>query len=363
MAKKRRMFDINMPTEMPTDAPEAAVPTSAPAPRRGPMATAISEAANSTRQRQEIEEKIRAENDALAHEHVRLKGLGLVIELVPLNAISTSKLTRDRAKGLDLELAELKGSIAEIGLSNPIRLETRTDGLYELVQGFRRLSAYRELFDATGDEQFAAIPAVVTEAGDTLEDLYRRMVDENLVRKDISFGEMAKLALEYANDPETDETDPDKAVATLYKSAGYQKRSYIRNFIRLVRELDGHLLYLPQIPRALGLSLASLIEADGAVGPKIVKSLDALPSRTAEEELEILRSFAKEAQPPKMAAGKSGAKRPGPSKTSFALAVGDRSAKCTAAQGKLEIKLDRDFSSMDQERLEQAIRQFLEALD
>lgn len=363
MAKKRRMFDINMPTDMPSDGPTAPVPSSAPAPRRGPMATAISEAANSTRERQEIEAKIRAENDALAHEHVRLKGLGLVMDLVPLNAISTSKLTRDRAKGIDLELAELKGSIAEIGLSNPIRLETRTDGLYELVQGFRRLSAYRELFESTGDAQFAAIPAVVTEAGDTLEDLYRRMVDENLVRKDISFGEMAKLALEFANDPETDETDPDKAVATLYKSAGYQKRSYIRNFIRLVRELDGHLMYLPQIPRALGLSLASLIEADKSIGGQLIKALDGAPSRTAEEELEILRSFVKDAQPAKVTAAKSDQKRPTPSKNSFALAVGDASAKCTAAQGKLEIKLDRDFSSMDQQKLEQAIRQFLETLD
>lgn len=359
MAKKRRMFDINMPTEMPSDGPEAPVPASAPAPRRGPMATAISEAASSTRQRQEIEAKIRAENDALAHEHVRLKGLGLVMELVPLNAISTSKLTRDRAKGIDLELAELKSSIAEIGLSNPIRLETRTDGLFELVQGFRRLSAYRELFDSTGDAQFAAIPAVVTDAGVTLEDLYRQMVDENLVRKDISFGEMAKLALEYANDPETDETDPDKAVATLYKSAGYQKRSYIRNFIRLVRELDGHLLYLPQIPRALGLSLSSLIEGDNAIGKQIAKALSAAPSRTADEELEILRSFVKETPPAKVTA----AKAPAPSMNSFALSVGSGSAKCTAARGKLEIKLDRDFSSMDQERLEQAIRQFLETLD
>ncbi|MEY8882091.1 ParB/RepB/Spo0J family partition protein [Donghicola sp. XS_ASV15] len=362
MAKKRRMFDINMPTDLPADTPEAAVPSSAPAPRRGPMATAISEAANSTRQRQEIEAKIRAENDALAHEHVRLKGMGLIMELVPLNAISTSKLTRDRAKGPDLELAELKQSISEIGLSNPIRLETRSDGLYELVQGYRRLSAYRELFDATGHAEFSAIPAVVTEAGDTLEDLYRRMVDENLVRKDISFGEMAKLALEYANDPETEEHDADKAVATLFKSAGYQKRSYIRNFIRVVRALDGHLKYLPQIPRSLGLALAAAIEAKLETGAKIAKALDAAPSRTAEEELEILRGFANDGGA-KVTAAKKKSASPAPTRSTFSMPVGSGSAKCTAARGKLEIKLDRDFSSIDQARLEAAIKQLLTSLD
>lgn len=362
MAKKRRMFDINMPEDVPAAAPEVQVPTQAPAPRRGPMATAISEAANSTRQRQEVEAQIRAENDALAHEHVRLKGLGLVMELVPLNAISTSKLTRDRAKGPDLELAELKGSIADIGLSNPIRLEARPDGLYELIQGFRRLSAYRELFENTGDEQFQAIPSVVTEPGDKLEDLYRRMVDENLVRKDISFAEMAKLALEYANDPQTDETDPDKAVASLFKSAGYQKRSYIRNFIRLVRALDGCLKYAPEIPRALGLSLSAMIEADPVLADKIGLALNANPDRSAAEELDILRSFVKEEPPAKVTAAKK-ADRPAPSKTSFALPLANGAAKCTAAQGKLEIKLDRDFSNIDQARLEQAIRLMLDSLE
>ena len=67
--------------------------------------------------------------------------------------------------------------------------------------------------------------------GDDLEALYRKMVDENLVRKDISFAEMAMLALDYAADPGTAVNDPEKAVAVLFKSAGYQKRSYIRTFM------------------------------------------------------------------------------------------------------------------------------------
>ena len=91
-----------------------------------------------------------------------------------------------------------------MGLSNPIRLEARADGRFELVQGYRRLSAYRELLDETGDaDRYGTIPAAVSQPGEDLEALYRQMVDENLVRKDISFAEMAMLALDYARDPGT----------------------------------------------------------------------------------------------------------------------------------------------------------------
>ena len=43
-----------------------------------------------------------------------------------------------------MELEELKDSIRNIGLSNPIRVE-QSGGRYELVQGMRRLTAFREL--------------------------------------------------------------------------------------------------------------------------------------------------------------------------------------------------------------------------
>ncbi|RAX28851.1 UNVERIFIED_CONTAM: replication protein, partial [Escherichia coli] len=76
---------------------------------------------------------------------------GLVVDLVPLEAIDAYLLIRDRSRGPDPDLAELKTSIRESGLSNPIQVEPRGDGRYELVQGMRRLSAYRELLAETGD--------------------------------------------------------------------------------------------------------------------------------------------------------------------------------------------------------------------
>ena len=143
MTKKRMTFNI----DLPDDGTFPAGKVLPPSPRRGPMATAITENAESLRDRRAIEADIRAENDALAAEHVRMKRLGLIVDLVPLDQIEAYKLVRDRTKGDDFELAELVTSIRDIGLFNPIRLERRDDGKYELIQGYRRRSVLNfELF-------------------------------------------------------------------------------------------------------------------------------------------------------------------------------------------------------------------------
>jgi ParB family chromosome partitioning protein len=365
MTKKRRMFDIDLPTDPPETFPAGKV--SDPPARRGPMAAAIAETADATRDRSVIEAQIRAENDALAHEHVRLKRLGLVVEMVPLDLVEMTKLVRDRKKGPDFELAELKASIAELGLSNPIRLEARADGRFELIQGYRRLSAYRALLDETGDaDRYGTIPAAVTQPGEDLEALYRKMVDENLVRKDISFAEMAMLALDYAADPDTAVTDPDKAVAVLFRSAGYQKRSYIRTFIAVVERLGGDLLYPQDIPRALGLALARRLEEVDGLAPMIRAELKGWENRSVADELSVLRRFAGEvdeaaaASPPPP---RPRPERPAKARTSFQFDRKDGRGKCVAAVGKLEIQLDRDFTTIDRRRLEQAVRLMLDQLD
>lgn len=371
MSKKRRMFDIDMPDDMPEVTSETfpAEKVSQERSRRGPMATAISEAATSTRNRAEVEAQIRAENDALAHEHVRLKKLGLVVDLVPLDAIETTKLVRDRIKGTDMELAELKDSIKELGLSNPIRLEAREDGKYELIQGYRRLAAFRELLADTGDEErFAAIPAAVSAPGDTIADLYRKMVDENLVRKDISFAEMAMLAIDYAADPLTHETDPDKAVKVLFKSASYSKRSYVRSFISMMKHLSGVLAYPAAVPRSLGLALAARLDEDESLLPAIRADLDGWSNRTEADELRVLRHHldgADDADVPVQSAPKPAAKPKAAgskAKTSFQLQRAEGAAKCTAAAGRLEIRLNKDFSTIDRRQLEAAVRQMLDQL-
>lgn len=371
MSKKRRVFDIDIPEgdfeeTFPAGKVEAPLEESK---RRGPMATAITETAGSLRERQEIEATIRAENDALAHEHVRLKKLGLIVDMIPLDKIDTHKLVRDRRKGPDFEIIELKASIKDIGLSNPIRVEPRADGRFELIQGYRRWTAFKELLEETGDEaKFGSIPAGIIAQGESVETLYRKMVDENLVRKDISFAEMAKLAVDYAKDPTTAETDPDKAVAALFSSAGYQKRSYIRGFIPLVEALDGILKFPQEIPRRLGLALSKRLTEVEGLRSAIRSDLEGWDNYSVRDELDVLRKYAEETEddfgmPVTKKADKVPSAAPTKAKTTFQIERPHGVAKCTAGNGRLEIRLERDFSTIDRRKLEEAVRAMLNQIE
>ncbi|WP_209507488.1 MULTISPECIES: ParB N-terminal domain-containing protein [unclassified Ruegeria] len=360
MSRKRRMFDIDIPAM--DDIPVGKVPDKVFEKRRGPMAAAISENADALRDQQSTEQSIRAENDRLAHELVRLRAEGLVTERVLLKDVVTEKLTRDRKPGPDPELDELKDSIRDIGLSNPIRLERRSDGLYELIQGMRRLSAYRALYDETGDETYARIPAGISDAGD-LDNSYRRMVDENLIRRDISFAEMGALARAYSEDPANDCPDVDKAVSTLFKSASYTKRSYIRSFASLLLMLDKVLIHPNDIPRNVGVELKRKFDATPGLVRQVSETLKSEPDRDGAREVAILRSFLGELETTssrKSDAVSTG--KPRRAKTTFQVSGRAGIAKCAASSGRIEVRYDLDFTRVDRSKLEAAIAALIDAL-
>ena len=359
---KKRGFDIDFP-EQTQDGSHTGARTSDA--RRGPMAAAISENADALRARAEAERVIREENDRIAHEHVRLKRAGLITDMVPLDAIRTEKLSRDRSLAPDPEIGELKDSIREIGLSNPIRVEPVGEH-YELVQGFRRLTAYRELFAETGDEKFARIPAGLVATGETLTGLYRKMVDENLVRRGISFAEMAQLAVTFARDPETEVSDVEGAVATLYASAGRQKRSYIRHFATLLEAIGDVLQHSEAIPRKLGLDLVREIGNDEAFTAQLRDALSRDFERDAEAELAILQRALPGAAPvERSSASPSSSRRSqkAAAKTTLRCTVPAGTVRCAARDGKVELQMERDFSTVDRRRLEAAVAAFMSALD
>jgi ParB family chromosome partitioning protein len=362
MSKKRRVFDIDLPDEIEvTDAPKPEAPA-----RRGPMASAISENAEALKARQSASDAIREENDALAHELVALREAGQVVEQIPLGDVKTTALVRDRlSTDQDMELDELVTSIREIGLSNPIRVIARPDGRFELVQGYRRLNAYRRLHSADGQGGWDRIPALVLAEAPDVGGLYRRMVDENLVRKDLSFAEMAHIAQVYAADPATDADDITDAVAALFQSAPYSKRSYIRSFAYLMDSLGDHLAHPTELPRALGLALARVIKDHPEVLAQIKEELKGWDNRSVADELEVLRRFAEvddfEVAKPTLRK-KAPRKRAGGTKTTFHIRSTAGQVKCTAAMGRLEIQVDRDFSSIERKRLEQAIASLVDGL-
>ncbi|MEM6374144.1 MAG: ParB/RepB/Spo0J family partition protein [Pseudomonadota bacterium] len=352
---KRRVFDIDFEPEktIPTRDPAASQDSAAPSSvRRGPMASAISENAAAMTERQKAEDAIRAENDRLAHEYVSLKRDGGIVARVPIEAVKLSKLVRDRGAADDPDFAELKTSIRDIGLSNPIQVEDTGHG-YELVQGFRRLKAYRALWEETGEARFATIPAGLVAKGEALERLYRRMIDENLVRRDISFAEMGQLAVSYADRMGVDMAD---AIATLYASAGRQKRNYIGHFAALMRLVGSKIRFPEAIPRALGLRLVKALEDTPRLRTQLETVLDAHDPQTPEAELAILNQVL-EFKPDGTVV------RPlASSKTTLKLNRKSGPVKVTGAKGKVELRMDQDFGAVDARKLEAAVRAMLDQL-
>ncbi|MEQ6250845.1 ParB N-terminal domain-containing protein [Sulfitobacter sp. HNIBRBA3233] len=373
MVKKRSVFDIDFDPDAEEDgfpagnqpAPETKSyadvqghplqnATPAPKARRSPMASAIAETADAVGERAGAEAAIRAENDALALEHVRLKRLGLITDLIETSQVKTTKLIRDRSVDVDPELEELIESIKAVGLSNPIRVEQTEDG-YELIQGYRRLNAFKALAAQTGDARYRKIPAALVLRGEPLANLYRKMVDENLVRKDLSFGEMAQLALAYAHEAQI---DVGEAVGVLYASALKQKKTYIRQFARVMEALGDVLRFPEAIPRALGLDLYRFMEIDAAAGEMIRRRLSKAAMRDAEDELRILRHCL--AQPRDAKAQKAGKTV---SKTSLRLTRKEGEARLTAQDGRVELRLNKDFSAISREKLQRGLEAFLAQLD
>ena len=372
MTRRRRTFDVDLPDE---GGPAAAGQPGGR--RRGPMASAIAENAEAGQERSRAARAIREENDALAHEYVALRNAGHVIRPLPLGDVHETLLTRERLTADDAELDELVASIRDIGLSNPIRVLERPDGEgYELVQGHRRLGAYRRLFEETGDGRWASVPAAVIPDGPPdVAGLYRRMVDENVVRKDISFAEMAHAARNFAADPATGTGDVDRAVAELFKSASYSKRSRIRSFVSLLDRLGDVLAHPAEISRNLGAALEAAMKRRPALAAEIRAALADGGPRAAREELGILRRFAGvpdgggagDGEPAPEGAGKpprrpEAAGQGGRTKTTFHIESAAGQVKCTAAPGRLEIKAARDFSSIDRRQLERAITSLVDDL-
>jgi len=369
MAKKRSVFEIEFDEDITSD--DAGFPAGNRAaseaksrgvqghpvqntegPRRGPMASAIAEAADATTVRATAEAAIRAENDALAHEHVRLKKMGLITDLIQTSAVKLEKLTRDRSANVDPELEELIESIRHVGLSNPIRVEQTEDG-YELIQGFRRLSAFRELEAQTGDPRYGRIPAVLVPRGEPLEDLYRKMVDENLVRKGVTFGEMAQLALTYAQDVGVTKAE---AVATLYASALKQKRRYILQFVHVLDALCGALRHPEIMPRALGLDLYRIFEEEEEMAEEVAAKLRANVSRDADFELRVLKAVSMQKKAPKV---------PRPetvSKVTLRISRPEGDVRVSAQEGRIDIRLPRNISAIDRVALQSGVAALLEKL-
>lgn len=247
--------------------------------RLGPMAAAVRDAGAADKALRASGRVNEIEMLELAVDMKALRAAKLDVRLIPIGEIVEDYLRRDR-QGVDQEgLDELKRSILDEGLGSPIRVDMLDDGRYGLNQGKRRLMAFQQLWAETKEQRFSRIPALVDHASER-QSAYRRMVDENLIREDISHAEMAMLAIAYS---EESGCSDENAVGQLYGSVSRQRRAHITTFVRVMRGIGDLIRFPREITRDLGLSIGSKIK-DEAWLEKIRNALSTTSASTPEAE-------------------------------------------------------------------------------
>lgn len=316
----------------------------------GPMGAAVREAAEDLHASTEAKVEQRRRNAEEAREYREAQDEGRVLVRIPVGDIATSALPRDR---IDLEavaqaeeMEELKASIRARGQKEPVEVFRDADGVLQLKKGWRRLTALRQLLAESGDDAFATVVARVDGGEAEQLDRYVDMVEENVVREDLTFAEMAQVVLEAAADPAVGEADTDVLVNRLYGALHKMKRSYIRSFVTLLQELGPALKWPKAVPRNLGVEVVRRMQREGD-STSLTRALEA--ATTAEAQRVAMERYLAGA------GGESATPTPA-RREKYECRVADM--KITARDGECRIKADMDFTGIPRDRLEEAVRAF-----
>lgn len=317
----------------------------------GPMSAAVRDTAETVEEATEAKVAQRQQNATDAKAWREADADGRVLQRVALEDIHTDDLPRDRmdleaVAGSD-EMDELKASIRAHGQKEPMELY-RAGEVLQLKKGWRRLTALRALHEETGDERFATALVRVVEADERIRH-YIDMVEENVLREDLTFAEMAHVAIAAACDPSVEGAVPEDMVTPLYASLHKMKRSYIRAFVTLLEAVGDDLRWPKAVPRNLGVEVVrALREGQGDLGT-LKRSL--MISSSPEEQNTVLAAFVR---------GEGPSKAPADARKKFEFHVDD--VKVTARRGELRLKASVDFSDVPRGRLEAAVAAFSKAL-
>ena len=324
----------------------------------GPMGAAVRETAASVQGAAEDKLEQRRRNAEDAKSWRAAEAEGRVLTTLPLDAVRTDALPRDRleleAVAASDEMEELKASIRARGQREPIEVWLE-DGTYQLKKGWRRLTALRQLRAETGDPAFASVVARIATGAEDRLGRYVDMVEENVVREDLTFAEMAQVALAAAADPAVEEVDPDAMVARLYGALHKTKRSYIRAFVYLMSVLGDDLRWPKSIGRDLGVAASRAIRSASEV-----EALREVLQGTSDAEAQnrALGSFVAQARRPEPGQG-CDTSAPGP-RPKLEFHVG--ATKVTARAGECRIVSESNFAEVPRDRLEAAVKAFEAAL-
>jgi len=233
----------------------------------------ISQVASETAHAQPIEpaetraEQARDKRDA---EELRVaRGQGRVIVDLPIGQIKDDAMVRDRMVMDSAEMEELKLSIAAHGLRLPVEVFDRREAVnaddtdskpYGVLSGYRRLTAFRDLYALTRDEKYSTIKALIRDP-DALGGAFAAMVEENEIRAGLSHFERGRIAVIAAQQGVF--TGTEQAVAALFSAASKAKRSKIRSFSLIFEELGDMLAFPEGLKERDGLRLATALRHGG----------------------------------------------------------------------------------------------------
>jgi len=166
------------------------------------------------------------------------------IHQIPLTAI-TFRITRDRTYLDKPDYEELRFSILKHGLRQPIEVFTLPDPTdeereagqtYAVISGMRRYTAFEDLNANFVPGKFASIPALIRPFT-TVPEALRLMVEENELHAPVAPWDKGYLIIECITDGIF--ATIDDAIAALYPGADATKRSRLRSFAIVYRDLEG----------------------------------------------------------------------------------------------------------------------------
>jgi ParB family chromosome partitioning protein len=222
--------------------------------------------------------------DEMAETLRRARAEGRLVLDLPLDAVVSDHLARDRIAGADGEMAALIASIRRHGQRTPIEVTALPEpGRFGLISGSRRLAALETLQTETGEPRFATVRALIHRPA-TAQDAYVAMVEENEVRAGLSYYERARVAAIAAERGVF--SSEKKALLALFATASRPKRSRIRAFLDIYHALDGVLRFPQALPERLGLKLVEVVRNGGK--PRIAEAVAEANPATPEAELALL---------------------------------------------------------------------------
>lgn len=255
MAKRKRLTPAN-PAYLGAAPETKSMSPLGPTTLRAPIADVASEASATAALAQ------------MSDELANARSSGRMIAMLDLAQVEMDYLVRDRVAADDEEMQTLIASLRDRGQQTPIEVADLGGGSYGLISGWRRCQALMRLNREDGEtRQVLALLRRPAEASDA----YLAMVEENEIRVGLSYFERARIA---AKATDQGVYDSDKtALLSLFRAASRAKRSKIRSFLPVVRQLDGVLRFPQALGERMGLQLGKMLEEDASFAARLTKRL------------------------------------------------------------------------------------------